>query len=372
MSDFRSAHASADSWQAAAASCLEQLAPLPAGANLGFLYVTDVLGRHLPRVLMRFKQATGIEHWVGTLGVGICATGQEYLDVPAIAAMVGAFPPESYRLFPAVRAGIDELDPALAGWTGARDARFAIVHGDPRNPKTADLIAQLAVSLNDGFLVGGITSSRESYFQIAGQPTEGGLSGVVFSDRVRVTTGLTQGCSPLGPVRQVTECRDNLAIAIDGRPALEVLKEDVGEVLARDLSRAAGYIFVGLPIRGSDTGDYLVRNLLGIDPRNELIAIGERLAPGDPILFCRRDVETAYADLRRMLRDVKKRLPAEPRGAVYYSCLGRGPFMFGRESAELGTIRDELGDLPLAGFFANGEISHDRLYGYTGVLTVFT
>lgn len=372
MSDFRSAHASADSWEAAADACLERLAPLPAGANLGFLYATDVLGRHLPQILARLRRTTGIEHWVGTLGVGICATGREYLDRPAVAAMAGAFPPESYRLFPAVRTEVDEIGPALAGWRAAGEARFAIVHGDPRNPRTPDLIARLAAWLHDGFLVGGITSSRESYFQVAGRPTEGGVSGVVLSDRVRVTTGLTQGCSPLGPVRRVTECRDNVIVTIDDRPALEALKEDVGEVLARDLSRAAGYIFAGLPIRGSDTGDYLVRNLLGIDPRNKLVAIGERLSPGDPILFCRRDVDTAYADLRRMLHGIKERLAGEPKGAVYYSCLGRGPYMFGGDSRELGTIREELGDVPLVGFFANGEISHNRLYGYTGVLAVFS
>lgn len=372
MTAFRAAHASAETWQQAADECLAALDPLPAGANLGFLYVTDVLGRHLPQVLARLKQATGIEDWVGTLGVGICATGKEYLDRPAIAAMAGAFPPDGFRLFPAVRADADELDPALSAWAAAGGARFAIVHGDPRNPKTPDLIARLAARLNQGFLVGGITSSRESYLQVAGQPTEGGVSGVVFAEGVRVTTGLTQGCSPLGPIRRVTECRNNVAITIDGRPALDVLKEDVGEVLARDLSRAAGYIFAGLPIRGSDTGDYVVRNLLGIDPRHRLVAIGERLSPGDPILFCRRDAHTAYADMRRMLADVRERLPGEPKGAVYYSCLGRGPYMFGRESEELGTVRVALGDLPLVGFFANGEISHDRLYGYTGVLAVFS
>lgn len=372
MGDFRCAHASADSWEAAADACLEQLAPLPGGANLGFLYAADVLGRYFPQILARLRRATGIDDWVGTLGVGICATAQEYLDRPAVAVMTASFPPGSFRLFPAVRNRVDEMHTALAGWPAMRDARFAIVHGDPRNPRTPDLIAGLAASLNDGFLVGGITSSRESYFQIAGQPTEGGVSGVVFSDRVAVTTGLTQGCSPLGPVRHVTECRDNVVITIDDRPALDVLKQDVGEVLARDLSRAAGYVFAGLPIRGSDTGDYLVRNLLGIDPRNGLVAIGERVDPGDPILFCRRDADTAHADLRRMLRGVRERLSGEPQGAVYYSCLGRGPYLFGGESRELRTVCAELGDVPLVGFFANGEISHNRLYGYTGVLAVFS
>ena len=60
-----------------------------------------------------------------------------------------------------------------------------------------------------------------------------------------------------------------------------------------------------------------------------------------------------------------------PRGGVYYSCLGRGENLFGGDSRELRAIRNELGNFPLVGFFANGEISHNRLYGYTGVLTLF-
>ena len=62
---------------------------------------------------------------------------------------------------------------------------------------------------------------------------------------------------------------------------------------------------------------------------------------------------------------------APARGALYYACLGRGEHMFGRRGAELEMLREVLGDLPVTGFFCNGEISHNRLYGYTGVLTLF-
>ena len=138
------------------------------------------------------------------------------------------------------------------------------------------------------------------------------------------------------------------------------------------MRRAAGYIFAGFPIKGSDTGDYIVRNLVGIDPDNKLVAVGDYLNAGDTIMFCRRDIRSAYEDLVRMLRDIKGRLGRPPKGGVYYSCLGRGAHMFGENSEELKTIRQELGDIPLVGFFANGEISHNRLYGFTGVLTLFS
>jgi small ligand-binding sensory domain FIST len=137
------------------------------------------------------------------------------------------------------------------------------------------------------------------------------------------------------------------------------------------LAAAGGYLFAGLPVDGSDTGDYLVRNLVGIDPARKLVAVGEAVRPGGQVMFCRRDRGTASDDLVRMLDSIRTGLYRQPRGALYFNCLGRGPNLFGDNSEELRMIADALGDVPLVGFFCNGEISHNRLYGYTGVLTLF-
>ena len=184
-------------------------------------------------------------------------------------------------------------------------------------------------------------------------------------------SGLTQGCTPLENKHTITRCERNIIVELDGRPALDVFREDIGEVLSKDLSKVAGYIFAGLPVSGSDTGDYLVRNLIGVDPEQKLLAIGDYVEEDDTIMFCRRDGETAREDMLRMLRDLGNRAHGNIRGGVYYTCLGRGRYQFGKDSEELRMIRDELGDFPLVGFFANGEISHNHLYGYTGVLTLF-
>jgi small ligand-binding sensory domain FIST len=170
----------------------------------------------------------------------------------------------------------------------------------------------------------------------------------------------------------VTRCTRNIIEQIDDRPALDVLKEDIGDILSRDLRRIGGYIFAALPIRGSDRADYLVRNLVGIDPDRGLVAIGDLVEPGRDIQFARRDANTARDDLERMLDELRARLPGPARGGLYHTCLGRGRHLFGEASAEMGLIGDALGDVPLAGFYANGEISHNRLYGYTGVLTLFS
>jgi small ligand-binding sensory domain FIST len=250
-------------------------------------------------------------------------------------------------------------------------ANFAVVHGDPRNAQLDRLISDLAGVLESGFLTGGLSSSRHEYVQIADGIAKGGLSGVLFSEEVVISTRLTQGCSPIGPRHTITDVQQNVLISLDGRAALDVFREDVGEPLWRNLTRAGGAVFAGLPVRGSDTGDYLVRNLVGIDPVHKLLAIGDVPEEGGKIMFCRRDNATAVSDMERMLESIKSGLYGTPRGGVYYSCIGRGASLFGEDSTELRMIRNELGDFPLVGFFCNGEISHNRLYGYTGVLTLF-
>ncbi len=362
---FKSAHAAAPDWTQAAQACMAQLGAIPSTATLGFLYVSDAFAGELDAILAFFKSATGVPHWTGSVGVGVCASGIEYLEEPAMAVMLGEFASGDFRMLPVLRSAGDVA--ALPA-----DAYFAVVHGDPANPRIQELIEALAAHTSSGFVVGGLSSARgETAPQICDGVVSGGLSGVLFGERVTIATRLSQGISPLGPRHRITTGNKNIVGTLDHRPALDVMKEEIGEVLARDLRRAAGYIFVGLPVRGSDTGDYLVRNILGVDPQNHLVAIGEYVEPGDELLFCRRDQQTAEDDLRRMLAAIRAQLNAPARGAVYYSCLGRGQHMFGAPNRELGLIREALGDVPLVGFFANGEISHDRLYGYTGVLTLF-
>ena len=160
-------------------------------------------------------------------------------------------------------------------------------------------------------------------------------------------------------------------MTIDQRPAVEVLQEDFGRSATPEAGSLAGNLMVAFPVPGSDTGDYLVRNLMGIDPQRGWLAVGELVEPGRAMTFCRRDREAAKTDLRRMLSEIKGRLTGPPRAGLYFSCVARGENLFGPGSAEMQLIRDELGDLPLAGFYANGEISNNRLYGYTGVLALF-
>jgi small ligand-binding sensory domain FIST len=359
---FSHAHSGAKDWREAVNQCVARVGR---AKGLGFVYFSDANAAAAEGIVAALREQTGVEQWIGTVGIGVLATGVEYYDEPALAVMVADLEPGSWQVFSGTSAAMSAVRNRPR-----TESHFAVVHGDPQTPEMPGLIADMSTKVASGFLVGGLSSSRTRSVQVANEVIEGGLSGAVFGERVVVSTRLTQGCAPLEGRYRVTSCDQNVLVTLDGRPALDVFKEAIGEVLARDLRRAAQFIHAGLPVRGSDRGDYLVRNLVGIDPRHGLLAIGELVEPGDELIFCKRDSESARQDLGRILGELHAAVPA-PRGALYYSCLGRGEHMFGRRGAELEQVREALGDVPLVGFFCNGEISHDRLYGYTGVLTLF-
>jgi len=377
MSDsaFKAGYGAGEDWASCVKACADALGAPPPGANLGLLYATDALADDLSSVLTFLRETTRIEHWAGSVGFGVAASGVEYHDRPALSVMVAALPEEAFRVFQPVGAeaaggGLDDFAAAHGTWLARHQSVLGLVHGDPRNQAMEKVIEDLAAR-SSGFLVGGLSASRAHHHQIADRVTEAGLSGVLLAPEIEVAVGLTQGCSPIGAQHTITEVQDGVIVAIDGRPALEVFKAEIGELLAHDLRRVGGYIFAAFPIAGSDTGDYLVRNLTGIDLAKGRISVAEAVEPGRRILFCRRDHDAALSDLRRMVREVKQRAGATPKAGLYFSCIARGPNLFGSDSEELRLIRDELGEIPLAGFFGNGEIFHNRLYGYTGVLALF-
>ncbi len=342
---FAYGHAAAPTWRECVSACAGRLGR--PGRGLGFVYFSDALVNDASRILEELQDRTGVQDWVGSVGLGVLATGAEYQEEPAMAAMVAEI--SDFSVF----SGRSPLKKEAA--------HFAIVHADPAAPDVAGLIADLSAKVASGFLVGGLSSSRSRTVQIANAVLSGGLSGATLAPQVAVATRLTQGCVPYPGRFRVTECEHNIIGRLDDRPALEVLQEVIG---------ADRQVLVGIPVPGSDTGDYTARNLVGIDPRNKLIAIGEVVEPGSELLFCKRDQAAARQDLRRISEELSSKVPS-PRGALYFSCLARGEHMFGSRGAELGVIRRALGEVPLVGFFCNGEISRDRLYGYTGVLTLF-
>jgi small ligand-binding sensory domain FIST len=347
--------------------------------TLGLCYLSDHFAADAEAIFSELQRRLPGVHWVGTVGVGVAATGAEHFDAPALALMLAPLPRKHFRVFSGrqpLRADSGEFHP-----------HTALVHADGRMPDLQELLPELAARTASGYLFGGLSASRGRSVQIADAVFDGGgLSGVAFSAEVGIVSRVTQGCQPIGPRRLVSRAQDNIVVALDGRPALDCAMEDLGlppDMALEPVAEALSNTLVGLhPSEDAEIiapaafgADMLVRHIVGLDPRAGVVAIADTVEKGEWLIFCRRDPAAALADLRRAAREIRDALFDSEQialGAVYVSCSGRGGPHFGRPAAELEVVRDVLGDVPLVGFFAGGEIAHSRLYGYTGVLTVFT
>ncbi len=414
MNRFLHGHATHPDWRIALAIAAAQIdaqrqEPGTAGSpTLGWVYLTSAFAPQVAALLDELRQRWPGVEWVGASGVGVAASGVEYFDEPALSLMLCDLPVAHFRVFSGAR--------PLAGFA----AHTAQVHADPGTDDLAGLIHDMSARVASGYLFGGVASATQRAVHIAGGPLAGGLSGVAFDRTVGLVSRVTQGCQPIGPERVVTAAERNVVITLDGEPALDCLLRDVGlvGVEARAALPRLREVLVGLSDaeRGPDKGEMpttqnafesrgrqgafgtetRVRHLIGLDPGRRGIAIADSPERGTQLAFCSRNVEAARRDLRRICAEVREEVEPEAlpltaavaiesrgpldastapshgiKGALYISCAGRGGAHFGAPSAELALVRHALGDVPLVGFFAGGEIARRHLYGYTGVLTVF-
>ncbi len=413
MSLFPYGHATHPQWPMAAALVLAQLRAqmtLPGHASaprLGLLYITDHYAAQAQAILDHLRQELPqVLDWSGTVGVGIATHNAEYFDEPAMALMLCDLPADQYRVFSGV-----------APWPADMAVQAALVHAEGQTPDLTELIAELAERTERGYLFGGLASSRYQSVQFAHShraPSEanqrgvfeGGLSGVALGSQVALLSRVTQGCRPISAERVVTEAEGHVLYQLDGQPALQVLLGDLDVSLnqPQHALQAVRATLAGISPEGASgvgkTGgfgaDVTVRHIVGLDPARQGVALAGHVHAGMKIAFCQRNAQAAKADLMRICAEIREELepemlsieainafsddpvPTVPQagkriaGAVYVSCTGRGGPHFGAPSAELQIIRHALGDVPLVGFFAGGEIAGSSLYGYTGVLTVFT
>jgi small ligand-binding sensory domain FIST len=389
MHAFRHGHASDPNWRTATETLMIQLDAGPAGptAGLGLVYVTERLAERLGDIATLLRERFPAVQWVGASAHGVCATGIEYTGESALAAMICELPRGDWRVFSGPDgAAIPPADgPAPAAFT-------ALVHAEPMTTDLAESVAELAARVDTGFLFGGlIGGSLPNSTQLANGLVRGGFSGAVFGEGIRLLSRVTQGCAPLAREHVISDCSSHYIQRLDGQPALDVLLGDLGvaaevrasrdgeEILrALPAERLSNGLMVGLAPARRDRGigfaDYMVRNVLGIDPHNRLLAISATPRRGDRAVFCTRDRHAARADLIRICTELRDELESESLrvlGAHYVSCVSRGEQLFGAAGAEQRIIAHNLGEIPLIGFLGNGEIARDRVYGYTGVLTLF-
>ena len=207
-----------------------------------------------------------------------------------------------------------------------------------------------------------------------------GAVGVALTGAIELRTLISQGCRPIGQPLTITRADKNVIFELGGRPPLAVLQELLPQLPAGDQKLAQSAVLLGRVINEYQEdfgrGDFLVRNLIGHDPASGAMAIGDWVRTGQTVQFQLRDGATAAADLETLLRREHAQAgPAPVRGALLVSCMGRGAGMFGAPNHDIEALQQVLGPLPVAGFFANGEIgpvgAKTFVHGFTSVIGLF-
>jgi small ligand-binding sensory domain FIST len=272
----------------------------------------------------------------------------------------------------------------LMGISGT-DAPSMVVLADPFSIRAEHLIAGLDYAFPQSPKVGGLASGGRqpgtNALFVNGAVHRAGAAGLVLGGNLRLETVVAQGCRPIGASSVVSKCHENILLELDGKKPMDVLRAAFEAASDRDRYLINTALHLGIVtdplLEQFKPGDFLIRNVLGIHKESGGLVIGELLHEGQIVQFHVRDAQTAAEDLHALLRRyASERKPAPGQGALLFSCLGRGKHLFGRPDHDTGIFHDEVGKLPLGGFFCNGEIgpvgATTFLHGFTSSFAVFS
>jgi len=255
---------------------------------------------------------------------------------------------------------------------------------DPFSFRGEEFLAGIDFAYPNAKKVGGLASGAQSLggnaLYLGDKIYNNGLIGVALSGDIEVDTIVAQGCRPIGEPMKITDCQDTLLKKLDDKPTLEVLQE-LNETLSdSDKKLLQTSLFLGIemdPMKDEPKqGDFLIRNLMGVDRESGALAIGAMLRAGQLVQFHLRDKQMSAEDLDMMLTRYLSQGHAEnASGALLFSCLGRGKYLYGEANHDTNMFRNKLGEIPLGGFFCNGEIgpvgNTTFLHGYTSSFGIF-
>jgi small ligand-binding sensory domain FIST len=316
--------------------------------------------------------------------------GEEVERLPAVTLTTARLPEVVVRTFHLDGGALPDLDgppdswERLVGAERSQEPQFVLL-ADPFTSRPEALLAGLDYAFPGSAKIGGLASGGTSpglnALFLDGEVHTSGIVGAALSGNVLVDTVVAQGCRPVGPLMQITDCKENILYEVDGRPAFSALQELFVGLDERDRKLAQTALFVGVVMSEFEeepkAGDFLIRNLISIDPKSGAIAVSEYLGEGMRIRFHLRDAEASAQDLHAVLTDYESALPRkdEVSGALLFSCLGRGEYLYGKPNFDTGIFRQHLGNVPVGGFFCNGEIGPvggtTFLHGYTSSIGLF-
>ena len=381
--------------------------------DLGIIFISSAYASEYSRLVPLILEQLPIKVLIGCGGGGVVGTNShnQALEIeaePALSLSVANLPGVEIKPFHLYGNQLPDLDSSPNAWAelvGIEPEKQPdfILLADPFSAGINDLLEGLDFAYPGTAKVGGLASGNAMaaqnglFYHCENQDSGShlyreGCVGIGLSGNIKLDTIVAQGCRPIGSLYQVTKGDRNLILEVteadnlniaskssDSLPPLEALQELIQSLSEEDRKLAQQSLFIGIAMDEFkielQQGDFLIRNLIGVDPKQGIIAIGDRVRPGQRIQFHLRDSRTSAEDLELLLKDYQGESNlSSVVGALMFACLGRGAGLYKETNFDSGLFRSYLPDVPLGGFFCGGEIGpvggKTFLHGYTSVFAI--
>jgi len=368
----------------AAAAAIGQLDGTPdlKRPDLLLAFVSAAYGADIERLPLLLRPWLGDGLLAGCNAGGLIGGGEEEEDEPGIALLAGRMPDATVAIAHLEQATLPPITASREQWwrlldLGPESGASFVLLADPGTIDAAACARGLDRAYPGAAIVGGLASGAaeagDARLLVDGDMQRSGAVLLALAGNVAIEPVVTQGCRPVGDPLFVTAGDGNLIHELDGQRPREVLTSIFASLDEPDRSRFGDALCIGLALPGPrqsvGAGDFLVRNVLGLDPDGGALWIGAPVARNAVVQFHLRDATAAAQELEARLDAALAHGPP-PAAALLFACAGRGRSLFGVSGHDSGSLRRRV-DVPVAGMFSAGEIAPIQgatfLHGFTSV-----
>ncbi|MFN8611152.1 MAG: FIST C-terminal domain-containing protein [Vulcanimicrobiota bacterium] len=378
------------SLEAAINEALDRLKEFAPPIDLAFVFVQSSWAREMDQISGRLRRGLNARVMIGCTGGGVIGDALEVEAQPALSLTVASLPGVELTGFHLEDHELPSPDAPPESWREAigltdwKSRPDFILLADPFEFELNALLRGLDYAYPRSLKLGGVASDARqpggNRLILNQHLHRRGVVGLALGGKIQVQSVVAQGCRPIGQPIRITRSERNVILELDGHTPLQVLEKVLGELSASDRKVAQSSLFIGIrtePEFNLDNilgnrprlgGDFLIRNLLSLDPRRQALVVGALVRTGQTVQFHLRDAQASTDDLEKML-DRYQQQGKQPCGGVLFSCLGRGEHLYKQANHDSRQFRRRFPQAALGGFFCNGEIGPvgdtSYLHGYT-------
>ena len=357
-----------------------------AKADLAIVFATINYQTEYEDLYRVVQSNSSCDELIGCSGMTVLTSAGEFEEEPALAVMVLRSEQLSAVSFSA-QGTASEVGEQIQEDVQSQieDDSLLLIFPDVRSVNPAELVEHISSAGKTlpivGAAVSGDATGAQMYHWKGNQATEGGLTGVLLTGNFSTEIGVAQGCQPIGEPREVTRAEGRIIFELDGEPALENFKGALQVLTQEDIRRSGGTVFVGIAMdpenKNPTRGDFLIRNLVGINEEHAALAVSEEVVEGQLVQFHLRNPNAAAEEIQAIITQLAEKTRQHPPAfGLYFNCLGRGKGLYGEANHDIGIIQEKFPGLPVIGFFGNSEFApiggRNFAHAYTGVFVLCT